>query len=61
MRVQIGEGPDRSRSATTAGRSSVLTRSDELGYARVARIQLGDDTWGRSFDIAYDNVVVTNP
>jgi chitodextrinase len=35
---------------------ATLSRSEPLGNAPVARIQLGDSTVGRTYDIAFDNV-----
>ncbi len=38
-----------------------LTKSDSLGTTPVSRIEIGDRTIGRTFDVAFDDVVVTTP
>jgi chitodextrinase len=38
-----------------------LTKTDTFGVSPVGRIQLGENSTGRTYDIAYDNVQVTTP
>jgi chitodextrinase len=38
-----------------------LTRTDSLGTAPVGIVQLGENSTGRTYDVAYDDVLVTTP
>jgi len=40
---------------------AALSQAEALGNAPIARIQLGDSTTGRTYDIAFDNITVTTP
>jgi chitodextrinase len=42
-------------------RIDALARTDSLGTTAISRVELGDRTTGRTFDIAFDDVVVTSP
>jgi fibronectin type 3 domain-containing protein len=42
-------------------RVDALTRNDTLGTTAVARVEIGDRTTTRTFDLAFDDLVVTTP
>ncbi|MCA1678954.1 MAG: hypothetical protein LC777_08435 [Actinobacteria bacterium] len=40
---------------------SALSKAESLGTTPVGRVQLGDDSTGKTYDVAYDEVVVDVP
>jgi hypothetical protein len=40
---------------------SALTKTESLGTTPIGRVELSDNTGGRSFDVAFDDIVVTVP
>ena len=60
LRARIGAGAE--TEVWLGGvRIASLSRPQALGDAGVGRLQLGDDTAGRAYDIAFDDVLVDEP
>jgi hypothetical protein len=42
--------------------NKLLSKAENLGTAAIGRLDLGDDSTGRTFDIAFDDIVAdTSP
>jgi hypothetical protein len=39
--------------------TSVIARSENLGASPIAKIQIGDNTTGRTYDVRFDDVVAS--